>query len=144
MIASSTESEIWSAILSGCPSVTDSDVNRNSLSESLLMDSWNLYEDLARSATTGSVCVIDAHRADPRRSGLMRSILRRRAESGLLDERREPVQVEKDYRGRLLEEIAHARRERARSWRASLRLCAPARIAVGAPSRRMIRPPREA
>src|SRR5713101_1882248 len=30
MIASSTESEIWSAILSGCPSVTDSDVNRYS------------------------------------------------------------------------------------------------------------------
>src|SRR5438477_6982075 len=26
--ASSTESEIWSAILSGCPSVTDSEVNR--------------------------------------------------------------------------------------------------------------------
>ena len=35
--ASSTPSEIWSAILSGCPSVTDSDVNRNSLSESWLM-----------------------------------------------------------------------------------------------------------
>src|SRR5580704_17533154 len=32
--ASSTPSEIWSAILSGCPSVTDSDVNRYSLSES--------------------------------------------------------------------------------------------------------------
>src|SRR5436190_1410250 len=28
--ASSTESEIWSATLSGCPSVTDSDVKRNS------------------------------------------------------------------------------------------------------------------
>src|SRR5918999_5669523 len=28
--ASSTVSEIWSAILSGCPSVTDSDVNRKS------------------------------------------------------------------------------------------------------------------
>src|SRR5919106_2563757 len=27
--ASSTESEIWSAILSGCPSVTDSEVKRN-------------------------------------------------------------------------------------------------------------------
>jgi hypothetical protein len=27
-IASSTASEIWSAILSGCPSVTDSDVKR--------------------------------------------------------------------------------------------------------------------
>src|SRR6478672_4169203 len=35
--ASSTPSEIWSAILSGCPSVTDSDVNRNSLSESSLI-----------------------------------------------------------------------------------------------------------
>src|ERR671923_2714062 len=31
--ASRTPSEIWSAILSGWPSVTDSDVNRNSLSE---------------------------------------------------------------------------------------------------------------
>src|SRR5579862_4890472 len=30
--ASSTVSEIWSAILSGWPSVTDSDVNRNSFS----------------------------------------------------------------------------------------------------------------
>ena len=27
-IASKIESEIWSAILSGCPSVTDSDVNK--------------------------------------------------------------------------------------------------------------------
>src|ERR671933_680728 len=32
--ASRTPSEIWSATLSGCPSVTDSEVNRNSLSES--------------------------------------------------------------------------------------------------------------
>ena len=30
-IASSTASDIWSATLSGCPSDTDSDVNRNSL-----------------------------------------------------------------------------------------------------------------
>src|ERR671923_2850323 len=33
MTASRTPSEIWSAILSGWPSVTDSDVNRNSLSD---------------------------------------------------------------------------------------------------------------
>jgi hypothetical protein len=33
MIASSTPSEIWSQILSGCPSVTDSEVNRYSFSE---------------------------------------------------------------------------------------------------------------
>src|SRR5580765_6534432 len=32
--ASRTPSEIWSAILSGWPSVTDSEVNRNSLSDS--------------------------------------------------------------------------------------------------------------
>ena len=37
-IASRTESEIWSAILSGWPSVTDSDVNRYSLSESCVME----------------------------------------------------------------------------------------------------------
>src|SRR5205823_6463037 len=37
--ASSTPSEIWSATLSGCPSVTDSDVNRNSLSLSTVMGS---------------------------------------------------------------------------------------------------------
>src|SRR3954454_13399224 len=37
--ASSTPSEIWSAILSGWPSVTDSDVNRNSLSDSVVMGS---------------------------------------------------------------------------------------------------------
>src|SRR5882724_3729112 len=35
--ASSTPSEIWSQILSGCPSVTDSEVNRYSLSAR----SWN-------------------------------------------------------------------------------------------------------
>ena len=29
MIASSTASEIWSHILSGCPSVTDSEVKKN-------------------------------------------------------------------------------------------------------------------
>ena len=34
MTASSTPSEIWSATLSGWPSVTDSEVNRYSLSES--------------------------------------------------------------------------------------------------------------
>src|SRR5215211_6772526 len=37
MTASSTPSEIWSAILSGWPSVTDSDVNRYSLSANLVM-----------------------------------------------------------------------------------------------------------
>src|SRR4029079_16576147 len=35
--ASSTPSEIWSATLSGCPSVTDSEVNRYSLSGSRVM-----------------------------------------------------------------------------------------------------------
>src|SRR4051794_15237993 len=34
MTASSTASEIWSETLSGCPSVTDSEVNRNSFSAS--------------------------------------------------------------------------------------------------------------
>src|SRR5438045_2675249 len=38
--ASSTPSEIWSAILSGWPSVTDSEVNRNSLSEDSVM-AWS-------------------------------------------------------------------------------------------------------
>src|SRR6185312_13479095 len=37
--ASRTPSEIWSAILSGCPSVTDSDVNRYSLSDRWVMRS---------------------------------------------------------------------------------------------------------
>src|ERR1700742_4420041 len=37
MTASRTPSEIWSATLSGWPSVTDSDVNRNSLSEKLVI-----------------------------------------------------------------------------------------------------------
>src|SRR3982751_470766 len=45
--ASSTPSEIWSAILSGCPSVTDSDVNRYSLSANLVMSRERLA---ARSA----------------------------------------------------------------------------------------------
>src|SRR5215470_14158791 len=35
--ASTTASEIWSAILSGCPSVTDSEVKRNPL---LMLISW--------------------------------------------------------------------------------------------------------
>src|SRR3954463_11376142 len=38
MTASRTPSEIWSAILSGWPSVTDSEVNRYSLSESCGVD----------------------------------------------------------------------------------------------------------
>src|SRR5437764_4036116 len=46
MTASSTPSEIWSAILSGWPSVTDSDVNRNSLSDSC----WVLMEGSRRSS----------------------------------------------------------------------------------------------
>src|SRR3954451_15984482 len=37
MTASRTPSEIWSAILSGWPSVTDSEVNRYSLSDSRVM-----------------------------------------------------------------------------------------------------------
>src|SRR4051812_9941396 len=43
--ASSTESLIWSAILSGCPSVTDSDVNKrpvNELSSALSLD-WRAF-----------------------------------------------------------------------------------------------------
>src|SRR5687767_8441548 len=35
-IASRIESEIWSQILSGCPSVTDSDVNRRAATKALL------------------------------------------------------------------------------------------------------------
>src|SRR3954452_14911692 len=38
--ASSTPSEIWSATLSGWPSVTDSDVNRYSFSEKLVLIGW--------------------------------------------------------------------------------------------------------
>src|SRR6476661_2343786 len=37
MTASRTPSEIWSATLSGCPSVTDSDVKRYSFSAKLVM-----------------------------------------------------------------------------------------------------------
>src|SRR3954447_23710905 len=48
MTASSTPSEIWSAILSGWPSVTDSEVNRYSFSAS-----WGLIgsEDAPRSGS---------------------------------------------------------------------------------------------
>src|ERR1700753_174295 len=45
--ASSTPSEIWSAILSGWPSVTDSEVKRNSLSS------------IARSVTTTTLVAFD-------------------------------------------------------------------------------------
>src|SRR3984893_10680926 len=38
--ASSTPSEIWSAILSGCPSVTDSEVNRYSVSAAVMKRSF--------------------------------------------------------------------------------------------------------
>src|SRR5580700_5317161 len=44
--ASSTPSEIWSAILSGCPSVTDSEVNRNSFSVSSVMVLGDQLPDL--------------------------------------------------------------------------------------------------
>src|SRR5579859_2540736 len=40
MTASSTPSEIWSAILSGCPSVTDSEVNRYSVSPCVMKRSF--------------------------------------------------------------------------------------------------------
>src|SRR3989442_31337 len=53
------------------------------------------------------------HRPDPGELGLDRAVLRRRAESSPLDQRREPVKIEKDYRGRLLQESAHPGRERA-------------------------------
>src|SRR5919108_2802846 len=46
MTASSTPSEIWSAILSGWPSVTDSDVNRNSLSDIWFIDRERLAAPL--------------------------------------------------------------------------------------------------
>src|SRR3954447_16368021 len=39
--ASSTESEIWSAILSGCPSVTDSEVKRYGLRDDNLVSPSN-------------------------------------------------------------------------------------------------------
>src|SRR3977135_1289559 len=45
--ASSTPSEIWSAILSGWPSVTDSEVNRNSLSEWWLI-AWKSTPQVSR------------------------------------------------------------------------------------------------
>src|SRR3954469_487590 len=53
MTASRTPSEIWSAILSGWPSVTDSDVNRYSLSESWFMGSQRVAA-VAVSASSGS------------------------------------------------------------------------------------------
>ncbi len=52
MIASSTESEIWSAILSGWPSVTDSDVNRNSLSDRFSVELMAPLGIFPRSAKT--------------------------------------------------------------------------------------------
>src|SRR5215210_7861324 len=51
MTASRTPSEIWSATLSGWPSVTDSEVNRNSFSDSWVMD---LREALRRRGLGGS------------------------------------------------------------------------------------------
>src|ERR1044071_4979993 len=64
MTASRTPSEIWSATLSGWPSVTDSDVNRYSLSLSWLIGSrgslrvvacLRAYECLARSLRAESL-----------------------------------------------------------------------------------------
>src|SRR3954471_5963676 len=49
--ASSTPSEIWSAILSGCPSVTDSEVNRYSFSASCVLIG---SEDAPERRETGS------------------------------------------------------------------------------------------
>src|SRR6266480_1572060 len=52
MIASSTASEIWSAILSGCPSVTDSDVNTWRCARMCLSD-WGLHVQPGRAPPRG-------------------------------------------------------------------------------------------
>src|SRR3954452_12770791 len=65
MTASRTPSEIWSAILSGWPSVTDSEVNRYSFSAS-----WGLIgsEDTPERRETGSGKGIGGRPARPRTS----------------------------------------------------------------------------
>src|ERR687888_1219269 len=64
MTASRTPSEIWSATLSGWPSVTDSDVNRNSLSESWVMGRRRVagFFVLALAAALLALVEVDDHR----------------------------------------------------------------------------------
>src|SRR3954451_12965727 len=58
--ASSTPSEIWSAILSGWPSVTDSDVNRYSLSSigAKSLAALRLYQESVR-LVSGAALALD-------------------------------------------------------------------------------------
>src|SRR5215213_2681323 len=72
--ASRTLSEIWSAILSGCPSVTDSDVKRNSLAL------------MARKATGGALL-------DAQEEGDLQLV---RPPDGVLDGRAKRLQVPAD------------------------------------------------
>src|SRR5262250_1461448 len=56
--ASSIESEIWSAILSGCPSVTDSDVKR-----------YGFFDDNAASPLKPKIFIHKGHQGTRRKTG---------------------------------------------------------------------------
>src|SRR5690242_18344575 len=97
MIASRTPSEIWSQILSGWPSVTDSDVNRCSFSESFSIGSSVVdgQEEL-RSKLVFAPPHGKAERADARdvfTEGGIQWILR---EAGPLSQPQDLVEVEED------------------------------------------------
>ena len=61
--ASRMASEIWSAILSGCPSVTDSEVNRCSLSASGIMAVFSFMHALADATAAAVVMAFSLARA---------------------------------------------------------------------------------
>src|SRR5512146_182829 len=77
--ASSTESEIWSAILSGCPSVTDSEVKRKSRS---LMMASTLAEDPAGGGRYGRPPPPAPSSADRRDDGAGARVARVRVVAG--------------------------------------------------------------
>src|SRR5215216_2697996 len=72
--ASRTPSEIWSAILSGCPSVTDSEVNRNSLSLISFMR-WESVASRLSALALLALVEVDDHRDPLERVALAQAVL---------------------------------------------------------------------
>src|SRR5215217_2932014 len=72
--ASRTPSEIWSAILSGCPSVTDSEVNRNSLSDISFMR-WESVATRSAPVALLALVEVDDHGDPLERVALAQAVL---------------------------------------------------------------------
>src|SRR5205814_1173159 len=92
--ASSTESEIWSATLSGCPSVTDSDVKRNSRAAIRRVRLLDLEKRVERAAVARARRPLEERAQRPEVLGHLRGDLRAGEPREAFDERDRVFQVE--------------------------------------------------